>query len=569
METLPPPIRVSPPLLNSANPWATTQEDLKALFECPSVGAVTTRTSLLEGFPHDAAIHQYTFFDPSKHHSPASSSSPAGSAQTASLNTLGYSPIPLDDYLSYIASIAGSLSAPSTKSFIVSVTGTPEEVAECYRRIARLAGRVSLSLAMEVNLSCPNIPNKPPPAYSGESLALYISAIRDAAGARRDGEECAAVPWGLKTPPYTYAGQFETLVSVLRAASADGDDNKPCPVSFLTATNTLGSCLVLDDAHAPPPAGGITPKLAGGTGIGGMAGAPLHPLALGNVATLRRMLDAHEDTRHVSIIGVGGVEDAAGYRRMRSVGALAVAVGTALGRKGVRVFEEIEEGLNGACSGKWKRDDVTSGDNPEAILIQFPESERPEREPAGKWKLRLHRFRPAVQRFFSSRTQHWLILVLIILDVADILSDIFIGSITCELGKRDEAWVGAVRGALSTFALITSCIFMLELALSVFAYGLAYFKDRLHCFDAFVIVVGFGADLLEQGPAKQIASLVVMLRLWRIVKLVDEVPVQASEQTEDLQKEIGDLKKQNQELRAQVTRYGPRSSEEGRSISDS
>ncbi|RYP27233.1 hypothetical protein DL767_007766 [Monosporascus sp. MG133] len=352
MENLPPPIGVSPPLLNSANPWATTQEDLKALFECPSVGAVTTRTSLLKGFPHDATIHQYTFFDPSKHRSPASGCSPAASAQNASLNTLGYSPIPLDDYLSYIASIASSLSTPSTKSFIVSVTGTPEEVAECYRRIARLGGHVSLSLAMEVNLSCPNIPNKPPPAYSGESLALYIRAIRDAAAARRDRDEYAAVPWGLKTPPYTYAGQFETLISVLRAASADGNDNKPCPVSFLTATNTLGSCLVLDDGadddpHAPPPAGGISPKLAGGTGIGGMAGAPLHPLALGNVATLRRMLDAHEDTRHVSIIGVGGVEDAAGYRRMRSVGAQAVAVGTALGVKGIRVFEEIEEGLSG------------------------------------------------------------------------------------------------------------------------------------------------------------------------------------------------------------------------------
>ncbi|RYO76343.1 hypothetical protein DL766_009169 [Monosporascus sp. MC13-8B] len=354
MENLPPPIRVSPPLLNSANPWATTREDLKALFECPSVGAVTTRTSLLKGFPHDAKIHQYTFFDPSKHHSPASGSSPVASAQNASLNTLGYSPIPLDGYLSYIDSIASSLSAPSTKSLIVSVTGTPEEVAECYRRIARLGRRVSLSLAMEVNLSCPNIPNKPPPAYSGEPLALYIRAIRDAEAAGGNRDEYAAVPWGLKTPPYTYAGQFEMLVSVLRGAAADGDDSKPCPVSFLTATNTLGSCLVLDDdgagddPHAPAPAGGITPKLAGGTGIGGMAGAPLHPLALGNVATLRRMLDAHEQTRHVSVIGVGGVEDAAGYRRMRSVGALAVAVGTALGRKGVRVFEEIEEGLNGA-----------------------------------------------------------------------------------------------------------------------------------------------------------------------------------------------------------------------------
>ncbi|RYP69947.1 hypothetical protein DL769_005134 [Monosporascus sp. CRB-8-3] len=202
------------------------------------------------------------------------------------------------------------------------------------------------------------------------------------------------------------------------------------------------------------------------------------------------------------------------------------------------------------------------------LLVQFPESERRERDPAGEWTSRFHRVRPAVQRFLSSKTQHWLVLALVILDVAGILSDIFIGLITCELGRNDEAWGGAMRQGLTTFSLVMSCIFMLELALSVFAHSLAYFKDRLHCFDAFVIVVGFGVDLVEHGTAEEIASLVVILRLWRIVKLVDEIPVQASQQTEHLRREIEHLEKQNQDLRAQIARYGPRSGEEGRSVSD-
>ena len=46
-------------------------------------------------------------------------------------------------------------------------------------------------------------------------------------------------------------------------------------------------------------------------------------------------------TSRLQIIGVGGVDDGESYKRMRSVGASAVAVGTALGRKGVSVFEEI------------------------------------------------------------------------------------------------------------------------------------------------------------------------------------------------------------------------------------
>ncbi|KAL2411117.1 hypothetical protein ABEF95_004264 [Exophiala dermatitidis] len=57
-------LKIDPPLLNSACPWATTLEDIKALYDSPYTGAVTIRTSLLEGFSHDDSIHQYTFFVP-------------------------------------------------------------------------------------------------------------------------------------------------------------------------------------------------------------------------------------------------------------------------------------------------------------------------------------------------------------------------------------------------------------------------------------------------------------------------------------------------------------------------
>ncbi|KAI8150985.1 Dihydroorotate dehydrogenase, partial [Colletotrichum sp. SAR 10_71] len=60
----PPELKISPPLLNSANPWCTTLSDLKALHASPHTGALTTRTSLLAGFAHSDARHQYTFFSP-------------------------------------------------------------------------------------------------------------------------------------------------------------------------------------------------------------------------------------------------------------------------------------------------------------------------------------------------------------------------------------------------------------------------------------------------------------------------------------------------------------------------
>lgn len=56
------PLHFSPPLLNSANPWATTKDDLQLLYDCPFTGAVTIRTGVLGGFAHDDRIHQYGFF---------------------------------------------------------------------------------------------------------------------------------------------------------------------------------------------------------------------------------------------------------------------------------------------------------------------------------------------------------------------------------------------------------------------------------------------------------------------------------------------------------------------------
>ncbi|KAB2569879.1 Dihydroorotate dehydrogenase [Lasiodiplodia theobromae] len=348
----PPPLNITPPLLNSANPWATDLSHLLPLYACPHTGAITTRTSLLHGYPHDDAVNQYTFFSPTTQSpvgiNPSAAATPATHA--ASLNTLGYSPLPLDAYLGFVGAISAEAAASggrlrTDKLVIVSVTGAPEEVAQCYRRICARAREVCMPLAMELNLSCPNIPGKPPPAYSRGALVEYLRALEGAVREERsderraEGAKVVEVPIGVKTPPFTHAGMFEEFVGALREV-------RPCPVAFVTAVNTLAPALVVRGEGE----GALEPALgsASGLGLGGMAGAPLHPLALGNVLSLKEALGREEELREIMIIGVGGVEDAGGWRRMRRVGADAVGVGTALGRFGVGVFERIWKGLEAA-----------------------------------------------------------------------------------------------------------------------------------------------------------------------------------------------------------------------------
>jgi dihydroorotate dehydrogenase (fumarate) len=290
--------------------------------------------------------------------------------ETSSLNTLGYSPVSFEEYMEMLVGMSrdGSLGQKAVKPFIVSVSGSALDVRRCAVWILRVLnesetlyplstsrrsdgkseeggdnqpGENQLNLMMEINLSCPNIPDKPPPAYDGPALSEYIAAIAAAkTTCEREHPAWKGLHVGIKTPPYTHAGQFNTLISALES-SAQSENG--CPISFITATNTLGSCLVFSDTSPQAPA----LASSNSTGIGGLAGSALHPLALGNVKTIRGLLDnsPYEDVRGIQIIGIGGVSDADGWRRMRAVGACAVGVGTALGREGKEVFQKIAKGV--------------------------------------------------------------------------------------------------------------------------------------------------------------------------------------------------------------------------------
>lgn len=321
-----------PPLLNSATPWATTKEELQALYDCPYTGAVTTRTSLLTGFHHDDYVHQYAFVA-SREPATIENKFPVS---ISSLNTLGYSPLSFTEYLRMVREIHLNKRL-RPKPFIVSVAGQPEDIVECYKLIQDLSSKSSIRIFMEVNLSCPNIVGKPPPAYSRFDLKLYLDLLNE--HFNQDCKKNVSVEVGIKTPPYTYQTQFDDLVMALLDCTIQYARR---PISFITATNTLGNSLILGQDNINPVINSVN-----GSSIGGLAGEALHPLALGNVHSLRGVLDKHDLLREIAIIGVGGVVDTGGYKRMRNVGAEAVAIGTAFGFGGIKVFEDIWKGLEG------------------------------------------------------------------------------------------------------------------------------------------------------------------------------------------------------------------------------
>ncbi|KAF5869479.1 putative ion transport protein [Botrytis fragariae] len=162
------------------------------------------------------------------------------------------------------------------------------------------------------------------------------------------------------------------------------------------------------------------------------------------------------------------------------------------------------------------------------------------------------RSQTSAKSFLSSRAQHYTVLLLVACDLISIISDIIINLYQCDNdkeGKTDPIW-NEVRDGLGIAGLIFSCLFMVELIASIWAFGLSKF----HCFDATVIVAGFVVDVLLHGVLEEVASLVIILRLWRFFKIVEEFSVGAQEQMDGLEERIEQLEMENRELKNSLER---------------
>lgn len=207
----------------------------------------------------------------------------------SSINSYGYSPRPLKEYLSDVLQLF--LKYPGrNKPFIISITtSSTVELAKMLDQVVDLCEELdslpqdeihprlpaSQLIGVELNTSCPNIPGKPPPSYVMESLEplLYRIAMSNEAFSRT---KTGWLTIGLKLPPYVYSKQFEDAASALVKTQTYFPDF-PNAISFITCTNTLGSNILLAEQTTMSSTG----EFALPTVFGGMAGEAIHSLALG------------------------------------------------------------------------------------------------------------------------------------------------------------------------------------------------------------------------------------------------------------------------------------------------
>lgn len=72
-------------------------------------------------------------------------------------------------------------------------------------------------------------------------------------------------------------------------------------------------------------------------------------------------------------------------------------------------------------------------------------------------------------------------------------------------------------------------------------------------------MASFLVDVLTRGVVEEVASLIIILRLWRFVKIIEELSVASSERMEDLEMKVERLEEENASLRDKLRKFTPSS----------
>lgn len=195
------------------------------------------------------------------------------------------------------------------KPIIASVAGFSKEEYLIMLEIFDKAG----ADVIELNLSCPNIPNKPQAGYNFEYSEEVLSEAR----------EKTKKPIAVKLPPYLEIVHQQTMAEILVK-------NK---IEIVVLVNSAGNALLVDIEKESAV---IKPK----KGLGGMGGEFIKPIALGNVWSFCQLLG-----KKIEIIGVGGINSGNDVFEYLLCGASAVQVGTAFAKEGTKIFERLEREL--------------------------------------------------------------------------------------------------------------------------------------------------------------------------------------------------------------------------------
>jgi len=154
----------------------------------------------------------------------------------------------------------------------------------------------------------------------------------------------------------------------------------------------------------------------------------------------------------------------------------------------------------------------------------------------------------------ESKPVHIIVVTLVLLDLLIILTDLSLQSFYPMEEEAPDA-VHTAEKALAWTSVTILSIFTLEQFVKLAVFGPRYFLKVWHAIDAFVIITSLILEILLRGPSREVASLLIIFRLWRLVRimhaLAEEITIEHEESSkhhhkleEKMQQRIHELERQ-------------------------
>ncbi|XP_061197569.1 voltage-gated hydrogen channel 1-like [Saccostrea echinata] len=148
-------------------------------------------------------------------------------------------------------------------------------------------------------------------------------------------------------------------------------------------------------------------------------------------------------------------------------------------------------------------------------------------------KMEFRNMRERLVYILHTNKFHIIVVALVVLDSLLVIAELLLDMNIIQVSEHKEGSDLAPK-ILHYSSLAILSVFMVEIFVKIYAYRLSFFRHKMELFDAFVVVVSFVLDIIfrnKEGPESG-AGLLVVLRLWRVTRILNGIVVSVKKQAE-------------------------------------
>ncbi|KAI7858485.1 hypothetical protein BDC45DRAFT_403229, partial [Circinella umbellata] len=155
-------------------------------------------------------------------------------------------------------------------------------------------------------------------------------------------------------------------------------------------------------------------------------------------------------------------------------------------------------------------------------------------------------WRVQLGEFIEQEKVHLTIVGLTLLDATCVLFQIIYTFFhECQMGGSPNEWVKFLIEISDVISQAVTCIFLLELTLAFIAFGPKFYLPgwphwKFHILDLVVVVATFVFDIVLHGKEREVAELLIIFRLWRVVRIVEATVLSMSYANQETEETIND-----------------------------